>query len=77
MMDAQDVIRAFCLLQEKVAREVHGYNYAADCFCGESGFWQTEHYDGTFEKGYRNDGKSLEFIKQAVDEKIERERRTA
>lgn len=71
--DSKDVIKRLCKLQEKVASHV-GWEYAADCFCGHGGFW-TVHptYDGTFDQGYRNDGVALEFIEQAVAEKIERE----
>jgi|GEM_PF-5829948 len=70
-MNANDAIRRLCALQAKVSEHV-GYSYSADCFCGEGGFWKSDGYNGTFEGGYRNDGKSIEFIEQAVAEKIER-----
>lgn len=73
MMEAKEVIGRLCLLQGVVTEHI-GFDYAADCFCKESGFWSSDDYGGTFDEGYRNDGKALEFIEQAVREKIERER---
>ena len=72
-MDAKKVIERFCVLQ-RTAAEHTGFEYAADCFCKQSGFWGSDDYGGTFEEGYRNDGIALEFIEQAVREKIEREK---
>lgn len=71
-MEAKEVIERFCKLQRLAAEQV-GFVYAADCFCQQSGFWGAQGYGGTFDTGYRNDGKALEFIEQAVREKIERE----
>lgn len=68
-MDAKEVIVRLCKLQGEV-RDVIGCGTAADCFCMEDGFWGAEGYGGTFEEGYRNDGKALEFIEKAVREKI-------
>ena len=68
-MEAKEAIQRLCELQKNV-REHLGFNDAADCFCGESGFWKTEGYDGTFDGGYRNDGKAIKFIEEAVREKI-------
>lgn len=69
-MEAKEVIERLCALQEKVSRRI-GFNYAADCFCGMGGFWSNSpDYDGTMKNGYRNDGKSLEFIENAVSEKL-------
>lgn len=70
-MNANDVIRRLCVLQAKVSGQL-GNVGAADCFCGEGGFWKSDGYNGTFDGGYRNDGKAIEFIEQAVAEKIER-----
>lgn len=64
-MEAKEVIQRLCKLQSEVYEHI-GQSDAADCFCGEGGFWQTGEYDGTHEHGYRNDGKALEFIERAV-----------
>ena len=71
-MEAKEVIARLCELQARVGDHV-GWEYAADCFCGKYGLWGIGGYDGTKANGYRNDGKALEFIEQAVKEKIERE----
>lgn len=68
-LEPKDIIRRLCKLQAEVSEYV-GYQHAADCFCGEGGFWDSDNYDGTYAGGYRNDGKSLEFIEQAVREKL-------
>lgn len=70
-MDAKEVIGRLCKLQSEV-QETIGFDCSADCFCKESGFWKCDGYGGTFEDGYRNDGKALEFIETAVREKIKR-----
>ena len=72
-MDAKEVIERFCVLQGTAAAHV-GFEHAADCFCKQSGFWGGDDYGGLFAEGYRNDGEALEFIEQAVLEKIEREK---
>lgn len=65
-----DVIERLCKLQREVFEKI-GANCTADCFCGRSGFWVSGgDYDGTYEHGYRNDGRVLEFIEQAVREKL-------
>lgn len=69
-MKHTEVIERLCALHSEAAQHV-GLQYAADCFCGEGGFWSVEDYDP--ERDYRNDGKALKFIEQAVREKIERE----
>lgn len=71
-MEAKEVIERFCVLQRTAAEHV-GFEHAADCFCRQSGFWGASSYGGTFDEGYRNDGKALEFIEQAVREKIARD----
>lgn len=65
-MTREEVIERLCKLQAVTARHV-GYVHAADCFCGNGGFWGTEGYD---ERSYRNDGVALDFIEAAVREKI-------
>lgn len=67
-MDANEVIERLCKLQAEVYAKLDCG--PADCFCGQSGFWGAEGYDGTFDGGYRNDGTALEFIEQAVREKL-------
>lgn len=69
-MDAQEVIERLCKLQAEVWEAVCNPAESADCFCGKGGFWHCEGYDGTFDGGYRNSGKALEFIERAVREKI-------
>ena len=69
MNNAEDVIERLCKLQSEVTEHL-GYQYAADCFCGKGGFWESTDYDGTHEHGYRNDMKSIEFIEQAVRSRL-------
>lgn len=76
-MDAQDAIERMCNLQTEVQEHLGEWGYSADCFCGKSGFWSGEKYDGTFANGYRNDGKALEFIEQAVRERIANDKEQA
>jgi len=68
-LSADDVIWRLCVLQAEVFNHLPDSD-SADCFCGKSGFWGTEGYGGTFDKGYRNSGKCLEFIENAVREKL-------
>ena len=63
-MDAQDIIRRFCHLQSEVAAKIDCG--AIDCFCGESGYWDVEGYNGSEKKGYRNEGIAIAFIENAV-----------
>lgn len=64
-LDADEVVRRLCILQRDVS-DLIGWDHAADCFCIESP-------NKTYEDGYRNEGKALEFIEQAVREKIKQE----
>jgi hypothetical protein len=68
-MKHTEVIERLCNLHSEAAGYV-GLEYAADCFCGNSGFWHVHGYNP--ERDYRNEGKALEFIEAAVREKIER-----
>ena len=70
-MNVDQIIERLCLLQEEVANRHVGYDEGSDCFCGKGGFWKRERYGGTFEQGYRNTGKALEFIEAAVREKLD------
>lgn len=64
-LSADDVIERLCKLQADV-QDALGYQHSADCFCGRGGFWDVKGYGGTFDDGYRNDGKALEFIERVV-----------
>lgn len=74
-LSAKDVIVRLCMLQEEVSAHLDQYQHAADCFCGTGGFWRSDSYGGTFEQGYRNQGKSIEFIENAVRAAIAEGRR--
>jgi hypothetical protein len=56
-----------CKLQTFVSEWVFGHRHAADCFCGEGGFWPLREADS-----YKNDLKSVEFIEHAVRQAVER-----
>ena len=66
--EAQAMIRRLCELQAEVS-SVLGYDHAADCFCGEDGFWPLRH-----PSDYRNEGLSVEFIEKATREALARVR---
>lgn len=63
-MDAKDVIARLCTLQSEMHSKI-GYDSSADCFCGGSGLWGADGYDGSFSNGYRNDGDVITFIEQS------------
>lgn len=70
----REYIGRLCRLQQDVAEQVLGYDESYDCICGEGGFW---HLDNTWPEPnihWSNSGVAVEFIEQAVAEKIERER---
>ena len=69
-MNADQIIERLCELQQEVVDKHLGFVDSSDCFCGKSGFWGCEGYSGTFEGGFRNNGKALEFIEAAVREKL-------
>jgi hypothetical protein len=71
-MNASEIIERLCALQQEVVDRHLGYGDGADCFCGKGGFWRCRGYGGTFEEGYRNSGKALEFIEAAVREKLDK-----
>lgn len=66
-LDKKEVIAEFCRLQD-LASAFLGWQYAADCFCGRNATGDT------FEDGYRNEAVALDFIQQAILEKISREK---
>lgn len=71
LLDAGKIVERLCKLQEEV-RAFLNDDLPADCFCGEGGFWSSypDDYGPTHEQGYRNAGSCVEFIEQAVREKI-------
>jgi len=64
-MTKQEVIESFCRLAMVVSGEVFKYQESVDCFCR----------DGKEPGGYCFSHKVLEFIEQAVDEKIAADKR--
>ena len=74
MLDAKEVIKRLCHLQEEV-RGVLGDGSPADCFCRTGGFWKSKGYGGTYKRGYRNNGTPLEFIERAVRAALRRKRK--
>ena len=61
------IISRLCKLQSEVASYQGSGEHAADCFCGEGGFWDLDNYsDKTEFSGWKNDGKALEFIEETV-----------
>ena len=73
-MTRDETMQRLCIIMGE-AQDHIGWDYAADCFCGHDGFWFVDGYNP--HTGYRNDGKSVEFIEAAVREKIEREKLNA
>jgi hypothetical protein len=65
----QDIIERMCKLQEEVQVH-HNHVNAGDCFCGKGGMWGYKGFDMSH---WRNDLVSIEFIEQAVREKIKEE----
>jgi len=64
MLEKKEVIKRFCDLSGKVMKDRFSFDYPSDCFCGEvpeglSGFCYSE--------------KILDFITEAVNEKLSRE----
>jgi len=68
-MTRQEAIRRLCCLQSDVQSRL-GWDRAADCFCGESGFHGTDGYTGNH---YRNDGQAVEFIERVVRDALTHE----
>lgn len=58
----QALIRRLCQLQAEVCEQWLGYTHAADCFCGEEGYWP----HGATEADFRNEGKAVAFIEEAT-----------
>ena len=73
-MTRQEVLSRLCRLQEEVYIATGGYDYAADCFCKEGGFWRSKHYTPS---DYRNDGRVLRYIEKAVRKQIKRDNKKA
>lgn len=62
-MKRQDVLEALCSLASRINCDVFDYKYASDCFCDLE---KSAHYSF--------DEKIIDFIEQAVNEKIRKER---
>jgi hypothetical protein len=63
----QDQVKArFCDLSRKVMAEKFSYDFAADCFCGSNPM------SGILDE-YRFEKEIMEFIEQAVEEKLAKE----
>jgi hypothetical protein len=71
-----ELIARLCRLQRTVA-EHQGHDHAADCICGEGGYWQESDTWPIPSASWCNEGRAIRFIEQAVAEKIERERAEA
>lgn len=67
MINKEKTIHDLCVLQWDANKHL-GFETAADCFCHHS----AENYGGR--RDYENQGFALQFIKDAVAEKIEREK---
>ena len=65
-MTRDDVLRELCALASKVGAELFNDDYSHDCFCAER---IADDTDFRFERSV------MDFIKQAVEEKMVREGR--
>lgn len=72
-----DVIRALCEIKGEVAEKVYDYHYASDCVCGDprSIIWgEDTEWPNSWRGSFRHDDEVIDFIRDAVREKIERQR---
>jgi len=69
-MTRQEVLSKLCEITSEVGREVYHSQYAHDCFCGASKFADKGIFKFLFES------QVLDYIRDAVNEKMERERVT-
>lgn len=65
----REVLREYCLIQALVYRSMDDYAYASDGFCAEC----PNGIDKNF-AFFRHDGKTIDYIRQAVVEKLHRDR---
>lgn len=65
-MNKKEVIEKFCELATKVGAEVFNHHFAHDCFCGAVPMVTSLHT-------FQFETPVLDFIVEAVNEKIERE----
>jgi len=63
-MDKSEVIEALCELADKVGEHIFNHTVASDCFCENGGP----------DELFRFDEEVLQFIKDAVDEKLNKEK---
>lgn len=73
-MKHTEVIERLCILQAEV-QQVIGFEHAADCFCGNSGFWASYGYNSATD--YRNDGAALAFIEETVRARLQQMKDTS
>jgi hypothetical protein len=76
-MNARDVIEKFCEINQRVSAYL-GNQENAKCFCGsawQGGLLEGVEREGLEENGYKHDGKTIEFVHQAVTEKMMRGRK--
>lgn len=64
-MDKSEVIEALCVLADKVGEHKFKHTVASDCFCQKV---------GPPDELFRFDEEVLQFIKDAVDEKLNKEK---
>lgn len=72
-----EVICALCEIKSEVADKVYRYHYAADCVCGDerSLIWgDGMRWPHSWRGQFRHDDAVIDFIRDAVREKIERTR---
>lgn len=62
--DREEVVREFCKIGT-MAQEVFEYKEASDCFCMDS--------DPSMRRFFRYSTRVIEFVREAVEEKIARE----
>lgn len=63
---ASYVKERLCKLMAWAVQHSGGFQFASDCFCGQGGYWWSDQYGGTFEDGYRNEGKAVMWIESAA-----------
>lgn len=69
VFEVREIWARLCKLQARVweAKTPNGHD-AADCFCGESGFWPLKDA-----RSYRNNLYAIEYIERAVDRALARD----
>jgi len=65
-MTREEVIHELCLIQDYIVSTLH-IDCDADCFCGNNYHWETNKIT---EDNFRHDGRTIEIIKTAVEEYV-------